>query len=226
MGSVFVSGGTGYLGRPLIEKLVKARVEVRALARMQSLSKLPQGCMRVVGDALDGASFAHHIKRGDCVVHLTGVAHPSPAKAADFRCVDLASFRASLAAAVSAGAGHFVYVSVAHPAPVMGAYIAVRKQCEAELAASGISWTVLRPWYVLGPGHWWPYLLLPLYAAAGCVPGWRTGAQRLGLVRREEMVNALAWAAVERPVNLVLDVRVTELREEAVAGPLRGPRNR
>lgn len=207
MDSVFISGGTGYLGRPLIEKLAGTGVEVRALARMQSLGKLPRGCMPVVGDALDAASFVEHVRPGDCMVHLTGVAHPSPAKATDFRCIDLTSFRASLSAARDAGAGHFVYVSVAHPAPVMGAYIAVRQQCEAELMESGIPCTILRPWYVLGPGHRWPYLLAPFYAAARRVQGWREGARRLGLLRRAEMVNALAWAATARPTgNLVLDV--------------------
>ena len=57
---------------------------------------------------------------------------------------------------------------------------------------------MLRPWYVLGPGHWWPLALVPLYAIARLVPATRTGAQRLGLVRLDQMVSALV-RAVERP---------------------------
>ncbi len=106
-----------------------------------------------------------------------------------------------------AGIRHFVYVSVAHPAPVMRAYIEMRKHCEDALAASGMNATVLRPWYVLGPGHWWPYLLAPLYALGEALPSTRAGARRLGLLRHREMVDALTWT-VEHPARgwRVLDV--------------------
>jgi hypothetical protein len=29
------------------------------------------------------------------------------------------------------------------------------------IGQSGLNTTILRPWYVLGPGHYWPYLLKP-----------------------------------------------------------------
>jgi len=131
-------------------------------------------------------------------VHLVGTPHPNPSKAAEFEQIDLASIRAAVRAAESAGVAHIVYVSVAHPAPVMRAYIAVRKQGEALIAATGISATILRPWYVLGPGHYWPYLLVPLYALGRLLPATREQALRLGLVTRAQMVRALA-AAVETP---------------------------
>ena len=41
----------------------------------------------------------------------------------------------------------------------MHAYIAARIEAEAHLQASSVSHTVLRPWYVLGPGHPWPRVL-------------------------------------------------------------------
>ena len=108
----------------------------------------------------------HGPRAGDTLVHLVGTPHPSPAKAAEFRTVDLPSILASVRAARHAGAAHVIYVSVAQPAPMMHASIAVRAEGEAALAASGLTTTVLRPWYVLGPGHWWPLALVPLYAIA------------------------------------------------------------
>jgi len=57
-----------------------------------------------------------------------------------------------------------MYVSVAHPAPVMNAYIEPRMEVEAAIRAAGLNATILRPWYVLGPRHRWPYVLLPFYA--------------------------------------------------------------
>jgi uncharacterized protein YbjT (DUF2867 family) len=198
MARVFITGGTGYVGRRLVRALLELGYEVRVLTRPGSTGRVPSGASAVVGDALDASSFQHEVRPGDTLVHLVGTPHPSPAKAADFRRVDLPSILASVAAARHAGAAHVVYVSVAQPAPVMHAYIAVRAQGEAALAASGLTATVLRPWYVLGPGHWWPLALVPLYAIARLVPSLRAGAERLGLVRLDQMVSALV-RAVERP---------------------------
>jgi uncharacterized protein YbjT (DUF2867 family) len=147
----------------------------------------------------------------DTFVQLVGVAHPSPAKADEFRKIDLPAGLGAVAAAKSSGIRHFVYLSVAHPAPMMHAYIAVRSQCEAAIESAGLNATILRPWYVLGPGHRWPYLLLPLYKIAEWLPQTREGALRLGLVTLEQMLNALTFA-VENPVAVRRIVTVPEIR--------------
>src|SRR5437764_958513 len=163
MARVFISGGTGYIGRPLVQKLVAAKHEVRVLARRGSESKVAPGAEIVLGNALEFPTFASGVGSCDTFVHLTGVAHPAPWKGHAFRAIDLTSLRASARAAKSAGVAHFVYVSVAQPAPVMKAYIAVRQECEGVLKDCGLTATILRPWYVLGPGHRWPAMLKPLY---------------------------------------------------------------
>jgi uncharacterized protein YbjT (DUF2867 family) len=191
MSVVFVTGGTGYLGRPLIELLAARGHRVRALVRPGSERKLPAGCEPVTGDALDGASYAASVAPADIFVHLVGVPHPSPRKAPLFRTVDLASTEAAVANARAAGAGRFVYVSVAQPAPVMQAYVAARVAGETLIRASGMNASFVRPWYVLGPGHHWPYLLLPFYGLASLFPGSRATARRLALVTRAQMLAAL-----------------------------------
>jgi uncharacterized protein YbjT (DUF2867 family) len=211
MRQVFVTGGTGYLGRPLIVRLAARGHRVRALVRPGSESRLPPVAEAVPGDALDATAWASRVAPADTLVHLVGTPHPSPSKAAEFRAVDLSSIAASVAAAASARVAHLVYVSVAHPAPIMQAYIAVRREGEEMIRRSGLSATILRPWYVLGPGHWWPYVLVPLYAAARAFPATRAGAQRLGLVTLEQMLRALV-CAVESPVAGVHVLGVPEIR--------------
>jgi uncharacterized protein YbjT (DUF2867 family) len=209
--SIFIAGGTGYMGQRLIPRLMVRGHEVRALVRPGSEKKLPQGCTAVTGDALDASSYAEHISPADTFLQLVGVAHPSPAKSAEFRRIDLASGLGSISAAKPAGIRHFVYVSVAHPAPMMHAYIAVRSECEAAIEAAGLNATILRPWYVLGPGHHWPSLLLPIYKIAEWIPQTREGAQRLGLVTLEQMLNALTFA-LENPVQGTRFMGVPEIR--------------
>ena len=64
---------------------------------------------------------------------------------------------------------------------------------------------------MLGPGHRWRYLLLPLYALLEQLPATREGAQRLGLVTLEQMVTALV-EAVENPSSGVRICGVSEIR--------------
>ncbi len=71
--------------------------------------------------------------------------------------------------------------------------------------------TILRPWYVLGPGRRWPLMLLPMYWLFGALPGTRDSARRLGLVTIDQMVAALA-GAVDRPAEGVRVLEVPEIR--------------
>jgi uncharacterized protein YbjT (DUF2867 family) len=212
--TVFVTGATGYLGGALIPRLLARGHRVLALARHGSETRVPPGSEAVTGDALDAATFRARVPLGATFVHLVGVAHPSPKKAPQFRTVDLASLKAALAAAVPAGVSHFVYLSVAHPAPAMKAYWEARAEGESLLLGTGLPATILRPWYVLGPSHRWPYFLLPLYAIAELLPATRDGARRLGLVTRAQMTAALV-AAVESPPAGVHVVTVPEIRAAA-----------
>jgi nucleoside-diphosphate-sugar epimerase len=207
---VFVTGGTGYVGRPLIEQLASRGHRVRALVRPGSESRLPAAAEPVVGNALDASGWAARVAPADTLVHLVGTPHPSPSKAAEFQAIDLPSIKASVAAAIEAKIRHFVYVSVAHPAPIMHAYIAVRQQGEELLRTHRLDATILRPWYVLGPGHWWPYALVPVYAIARLIPSTRDGARRLGLVTHGQMIRALV-AAVESPASGIRVVEVPEI---------------
>jgi uncharacterized protein YbjT (DUF2867 family) len=195
---VFITGGTGYLGRALIPLLLERGHEVRALVRPGSESKLPAGCEAFAGDPLDESSFAAAVPPSDTFIQLVGVPRPSPAKARQFREIDLVSGRASVQAARAAGVRHFVYVSVAQPAPLMQAYQGVRAEVEAALQESRVPATVLRPWYVLGPGHRWPYLLKPFYFLCERLPSTRETARRLGFVTHAQMTAALL-RAVEDP---------------------------
>lgn len=172
---------------------------------------MPSGAAVVTGDALHGLSYAAKVPPADTFVHLVGVPHPSPAKAQEFLRVDLASMAAALPAAVTAGVAHFIYVSVAHPAPVMQAYIAARTRAEALLRESGLPATVLRPWYVIGPGHWWPVVLQPMYWLGELFPPTRAGARRLGLVTLAEMIASLQFA-VEHPGDGYRILGVPEIR--------------
>ena len=126
--NVFVAGATGYMGTRVVERLLARGHTVRALARSGSERKLPPGVAAVMGNALDSRSYVASVQPADVIVHLVGVAHPAPWKEEQFRAIDLVSLKASIGAAQISGVRRIVYVSVAHPAPAMKAYIRVREQ--------------------------------------------------------------------------------------------------
>jgi len=208
--SVFIAGSTGYLGTRLAKSLLDRGYEVRALARAGSESKAPSGCSVLVGDALKPETYRESIN-ADTFVHLIGVAHPSPAKAELFRTIDLPAAIASIDAAKYADVRHFVYLSVAHPAPVMKAYIETRVKAEEHLLSSGMNATIVRPWYVFGPGHRWAYALIPFYKICELIPASREGALRCGLVTLNQMIAALTHA-VETPATGIRYFNVPDIK--------------
>jgi uncharacterized protein YbjT (DUF2867 family) len=203
------------MGKRLIPALADRGHRIKALVRKGSEPKLPAGATGCIGDALVTGSYASDVSGADTFVHLIGVPHPSPAKAKQFRDVDLVSIEVAVRVARDAGIRQFVYLSVAQPAPVMKAFVEVRRQGEEMIRESGIPATFVRPWYVLGPGHWWPYAVVPLYWILKRLPATRESSQRLGLITIQQMINALVWA-IENPPNDVRILDVPKIRELAV----------
>jgi uncharacterized protein YbjT (DUF2867 family) len=217
---IFVSGGTGYIGRAVIAELLARGHQIKALSRPGSEHKVGSGAVVVVGNALDASTFS--CEGCDTFIHLVGTPHPAPWKGSEFRRVDLPALAASVRTAADSGVTHFIFLSVAQPAPIMKAYISVRARGEHIIREAGLTATLLRPWYVLGPGHRWPAALAPLYWMAERIPAFRAGATRLGLVNLRQMIDAIVWSVENPPVRTrVVDVRdiraMAELRATASA---------
>jgi len=214
--NICITGGTGYMGQRLIPLLLARGHRVRVVARESSAGHVPAGAVPVIGDALNEESVAGALQPDDTLIHLVGTPHPNPAKVREFQQVDLASIRATVIAAKRVGISHLVYVSIAQPAPVMRAYLAVRAMGEAIIKQTGLTATILRPWYILGPGHWWPMVLMPLYKIAELFPSTRASAQRLGLITIGQMVNALVDGVEHPPPGG--QIRVVEVPAIRLAG--------
>ncbi len=211
--NVFITGGTGYIGSRIIPILIKEGFNVTALARKKSLNKLPEGCIKVEGNALDESTFKENVKGCDTFIQLVGVSHPSPAKTNQFKKIDLASVEASVNAAKYSGVKHFIYLSIAMPAPIMKEFIKVRKYGEELLEENKIPSSIIRPWYVIGPWHYWPLLFLPLYKIFELIPATREQAINLGLVKLQQVLNTILHAAKNPPMEGMKIYKTLDIRE-------------
>jgi uncharacterized protein YbjT (DUF2867 family) len=93
----------------------------------------------------------------------------------------------------------------------MRAYVDVRAEGERLARAAGLRATFVRPWYVLGPGHRWPYIILPLYWLWMLSPQSRDTARRLYPVKLKKVLRALA-DAVDSPPDEVRIIEGPEMR--------------
>ena len=203
MQNVFITGSTGYIGTRLIKALQKeGSYNIQALVRKGSENKLPVGCYVVIGDALNAASYKDSIKTPTIFVHLVGVAHPSPSKKELFKKIDLISISEAVNAAKEKNVSHFIYLSVSmYPTSIMKAFQEVRAEGERLLLDSGVATSFIRPWYVLGPGHWWPVLLKPFYWIAKLVPSKKEAARELDTVTIKQMIRTLVHAVKNQPAD-------------------------
>jgi len=207
MQNIFITGGTGYMGTRLIKALQNQEYLIRALVRKGSENKLSRGCAMITGNALDASSYQDKIEPSSIFVHLVGVAHPSPSKKEQFKKIDLVSIQEAAKAAVYAHVDHFIYLSVSqYPTKIMREFQQVRAEGERLLLQTGLKTSFIRPWYVLGPGHWWPILLKPFLFIAKYA-GKKEAVENLDTVTLPQMINILLYAIKNPPGrNAVYDV--------------------
>ena len=71
---ILVTGGTGFIGSHLLERLIEEGEEVRALVRPARTPRLlPAGVQVVHGDLASGAGLDDALRGAAAVIHLAGV---------------------------------------------------------------------------------------------------------------------------------------------------------
>ncbi|OQP64493.1 epimerase [Niastella vici] len=214
MQTIFITGGTGYIGSRLIKALLQSGgFRIKALVRKGSEHKLPPGCELVIGNALDATTYTAAAAGADVFIHLIGVAHPSPAKKAEFETIDKVSVQQAARAISDNQLPHVIYLSVSqYPGRIMKEYREVRAAGESMLTTSGARCSFIRPWYVLGPGHWWPVLFTPLYMLTRLIPATREQSRQQDLVTINQMIHTLYFAINHPPENGVRIYNVPDIK--------------
>jgi uncharacterized protein YbjT (DUF2867 family) len=137
--TILVTGGTGTLGRLVVQHLRDSVPEVRVLTRHSRDSE--PGVKFLTGDLLTGAGVDAAVQGVDAIVHCAG----------NFK-GDAEMTRTLVTAARKTGAPHLVFISVvgADRIPVVGigrltfAYFRAKREAEETVATSGLPWTTLR----------------------------------------------------------------------------------
>jgi uncharacterized protein YbjT (DUF2867 family) len=133
--NILVTGGTGALGRDVVDKLRRDGHRARILSR-----KPGAGEDWVQGDLATGAGLELAVKGIEAIVHA-GSATVQPLK---YQATDVLGTRRLLAMAREAGVGHVVYVSIVGMEGVAFPYYRAKLAAEAVVRENIVPWSILR----------------------------------------------------------------------------------
>lgn len=109
----FVTGGTGFIGRAVVRKLIERGHQVNALARSESGAAMlrAMGATIVRGDVTDRESMRAGMRGSDVVFHIAAVYQFAPEALARAEAVNVGGTRNVLELAVELGVSRIVYTS-------------------------------------------------------------------------------------------------------------------
>ena len=204
---IAVTGATGFIGKKICRRLLAADFRVRALVRSASKGKELEtaGVTIVTGDLFDPTALTELLVGTDAVVHCAGAVRGASQE--QFDRVNVDGVRQLLRAVeLSNTKPRILFLSsLAAREPGLSFYSASKYAGEEVLIKEGgaVSWTVLRPPAVYGPGD---KELLPLFRlmARGLAPIPGSPDARVSMLFVDDLAAAiLAWLMSAKSVNAV-----------------------
>jgi nucleoside-diphosphate-sugar epimerase len=218
---IALTGATGFVGQALLPRLVSSGHDVRSLTRRP----MPDDdrVTWIMGDLLDPLSLRKLCEGCDLVLHLAGVI--KGVRKEDFFKGNVEGTGYLVLAASQMKVKRFVYVSsLAARAPHLSDYAETNAQAESLVAASNMSWSIIRPCAVYGPGD--RETLSFFKAAKGAMIPLPALERRVSLIHVDDLVEAIMsmvkYASVHKQVVEVHDgtaggYRMKDLAERIVA---------
>jgi nucleoside-diphosphate-sugar epimerase len=212
---VLVTGGTGFIGSHLIERLAGAGHQVAALARSPRKAEFVShlGAEPLRADLREPVALARAVRDRELIFHVAGLVKARNED--EFQCVNRDGTRDLVRAAEAVGRPRFVLVSSLAaagpsvpgtcrkdedpPAPVT-AYGRSKLAAERVVRKCDLPWTIVRPPMVYGPRD---TEVFKAFRAAryGLAPVFGAGDQELSAIHVADLVAALT--AVSESVQAV-----------------------
>jgi NADH dehydrogenase len=152
---IVVLGGTGFVGRRMVPRLLadghRVTVLSRNLAAHADRLLAPGVELREV-NVHDPSALRAALAGADAVVNLVGILNESGDDGRGFRRVHVALCQQLIAACRASGTRRLLQMSSLNAGRGNSHYLASRGECEAVVKASGMDWTLFEPSVIFGPG--------------------------------------------------------------------------
>ncbi len=208
---VFVTGGTGFVGREVVIRLRADGHDVHLLVRDPGAPRaraLADRCSAALhkGDAISGSGLEEGMVGTDAVVHLVGII--SEVGEATFENVHVRATERVLHAAQTARVKRYIHMSaLGTRADAVSRYHRTKWIAEERVRESGLEWTIHRPSLIYGPGDQFVNLFARLSRWSPVVPVIGAGESKLQPVSVGDVATCFARALSEpRAIGRVFDV--------------------
>jgi NADH dehydrogenase len=194
--SLFLTGGTGFVGRHIARHAVRRGHRVRALVRTPERAGELQalGVELVRGDITEPVALDDALDGCDTVIHLVGIIREKPPRVT-FEQVHTRGTLRVVDAARRVGVRKFVHMSALGARPDGTPYHRTKFEGEQVVRRSGIPHVIFRPSIIVGPDGEFVKLLLRVLRYSPVAPVIGDGRYRLQPVDVEDVAAAFVQGA-------------------------------
>lgn len=152
---IVVFGGTGFVGRRLVPRLVREGFDVMVPSRNRELQRdlfvLPK--VQVVNVDPHSPDDLHRVLEGaHTAINLVGILNESGRDGSGFHRAHVALTEKIVAACQATGTRRLLQMSALNAGRGASHYLRTRGEAEACVKASALAWTIFQPSVIFGPG--------------------------------------------------------------------------
>jgi len=170
---IAVLGGTGFVGRHLIARLVRDGHRITVLSRNRNQKRDVQvlpGVSLLDVDVYDADAVAERLRGMDAVINLVGILNETGDSGAGFDRVYVELTESLVAACRKAGVRRLLQMSALNAGRGRSHYLRARGEAEAVIKGSELDWTLFQPSVIFGPGDGLFFRFAQLLAIAPVLP--------------------------------------------------------
>jgi uncharacterized protein YbjT (DUF2867 family) len=192
-GRIFITGGTGFVGRNIIQALGDRPVRVLVRDQTKSTNVAAPNVEIVTGDVTRPESLRGRMDGCEAVIHLVAIIEEGGG--ASFDSVIRGGTINVVREAQRAGVRRFLHMSAlgTRNDPRFG-YFEAKWQAEKAVEQSGFPWTIFRPSVIFGPGDGFITTLANLIKTAPVIPVVGAGRSLFQPIAAGELAAAFARA--------------------------------
>jgi len=200
-GLIALTGATGFVGRYVVEELVRQKIPVRVLVRSHKKADQLEGVDVCIGSLEEPKALASLVEGATTIIHCAGAIKAK--NLSQFNEINVAGMKRLIRACVEAKISRFVHIStMAAREPRISDYAASKREGEHSLHRHGqnMEWVIIRPPVVYGPRDKETLPLMKLFLGRlAIIPG--NSKSRFSLIFVEDLARAIVMAATAKKIK-------------------------
>ena len=198
---IFVSGGTGFVGKHLCRVLLARGHSLKVLVHRR-VGTPEHNVVQVEGDVTSPESVLSAMAGCDAAINLVGIIREFPDRGVTFQKLHVQATATVVDMAVKAGISRYLHMSALGVRPeAVSAYHRSKYAAEEHVRRSPLNATIFRPSVIFGPEDGFINQLAPLVRLLPAVPVIGNGRYRLQPIHVDDVARCFAMA-LENPETI------------------------